>query len=200
LTIAIAHIPTSAVLQELADKAPVDQFTIRWLLRRLNRHGFGIVILLLAIVGMVPGISMLAALLLLIPAFEMIAGRARPIFPKRLADRPLPIQYLTSAVRRAVPVLRHVEKAIHPRSVVAPEIAKPIVGIAVALMAILLVTPIPMIQVIPASIIATIALAYIEDDGVLLAIGLGGALAVSATAVIAVWEMVVRVGWISKLF
>jgi hypothetical protein len=200
VTIAIAHIPTSAVLQDLADNAPAGQFTIRWLLRRLNRRGFGIVILLLAVVGMVPGISVLAALLLLIPALEMIAGRAGPIFPQRLADRPLPIHYLTNAVRRAVPVLRHVEKAIHPRWVVPPEIAKRIVGIVVVLMAILLITPIPMIQVIPASIIAIIALAYIEDDGVLLAIGVAAALAVFATAFIAIREVVLGVGWISKLF
>jgi hypothetical protein len=200
VTITIAHVPTSAVLQDLADNAPADQFTIRWLLWRLNRHGFGIVILLLAIVGMLPGICVLAALLLLIPAFEMIAGRARPIFPSRLADRPLPIQYLTSAVHRAVPVLRQVEKAVHPRWVVPPEIAKRIVGIAVVLMAILLVTPIPMIQVIPASIIATIALAYIEDDGVLLAIGVACALAVSATTFVAVREIVLGLGWISRLF
>ena len=98
-----AHVPTSVVLRDLSDHAPADQFTIRWLLERLNRHAFGIVILLLAFVGMVPGICVLAAILLLIPASEMIAGRVVPTFPRRLADRPFPTRYLTCAYRKSSP-------------------------------------------------------------------------------------------------
>jgi hypothetical protein len=198
--VTIAHVPTSVVLQDLLDHAPADQFTIRWLLERLNRHAFGIVILLLALVGMVPGICVLAAILLLIPASEMIAGRTVPTFPRRLADRPFSTRYLANAVRRANPVLLHVEKAIHPRWLIPPEIASRIVGVAVFLMAILLVAPIPMIQVFPASVIAIIALAHIENDGLLLAIGVVGVLAMSALAFMAIWEITLGAGWLSQLF
>jgi hypothetical protein len=200
VTIPSVHVPTSAVLQNLSDVTPAEQITIGWLLERLHRHAFGMVILLLGVVGMVPGICVLAAFLLLIPAFEMIAGCRVPTFTRRIADRPFPTRYLTNAVRRAVPVLRHVEKAIHPRWRISPEIAKRIVGIAVALMAVLLVTPIPMIQVIPASVIVTIALAYIEDDGLLLAIATLGAMAVSVAAFLAIREMALGAGWIGSLF
>jgi hypothetical protein len=134
--VTIAHVPTSVVLRDLSDHAPADQFTIRWLLQRLTRHAFGIVILLLALIGMVPGICVLAAILLLIPASEMIAGRIVPTFPRRLAGRPFPTRYLTSVVRRANPVLLHVEKAIHPRWRIPTEITNRIVGAFVILMAI----------------------------------------------------------------
>ena len=194
----LAHVPTSVVLQDLSDHAPVDRFTIRWLLERLSRRAFGIVILLLALVGMVPGVCVLAAILLLVPAVEMIAGRVAPTFPRGLADRPFPTRYLTNAVRRANPVLRHVEKAIQ-RWHIPTQIKNRIVGVVVILMAVLLVAPVPMIQVFPASVIATIALAYIEDDGLLLAIGLAGAAAMSAVALLAVWEIVLGAGWISRL-
>jgi hypothetical protein len=76
---------------------------------------FGIIILLLAIVGVVQGISNLAGLLLMIPAFQMIAGYAAPTFPRRLANRQLPTHRLVALVQRAVPVLRHLEKVVHPR-------------------------------------------------------------------------------------
>jgi hypothetical protein len=66
--------------------------------------------------------------------------------------------------------------------------------------AILLIAPVPMIQVLPASVIATIALAYIEDDGLLLAIGVMGAVAMSATAIITIWEIALGADWISRLF
>jgi len=197
--VTLAHVPTSVVLQDLSDRVPVDRFTIGWLLERLSRHAFGIVILLLALVGMVPGVCVLAAILLLVPAVEMIAGRVAPTFPRGLADRPFPTRYLTNAVRRANPVLRHVEKAIHPRWHIPTQIKNRIVGVVVILMAVLLVAPVPMIQVFPASVIATIALAYIEDDGLLLAIGLAGAAAMTAVALLAVWEIVLGAGWISRL-
>ncbi len=43
--------------------------------------------LMLAIVAIAPGISIVGGLLLLIPAFQMIAGRAAPVFPRWIADR-----------------------------------------------------------------------------------------------------------------
>jgi hypothetical protein len=149
---------------------------------------------------MVPGICVLAAILLLIPASEMIAGRVAPTFPRRLADRPFATRYLTAAVRRANSLLRHVEKAIHPRWGIPTEITNRIVGCVVILMAVLLVAPIPMIQVLPASVIATVALAHIEDDGLLLAIGVLCAVAMSAAAFAAIWELILGVDWISRLF
>jgi hypothetical protein len=46
--------------------------------------------LVLALVAIAPGLSIVAGLLLIIPAFEMIAGKAAPIFPNRIATHSLP--------------------------------------------------------------------------------------------------------------
>src|SRR5262245_48312697 len=97
-----AHISTSTVLQELVDNIPADQVTLEWLLDRLHKRSFGIVMLLLALIAMVPGISGLVGLVLAVPALQMIAGRVRPVFPRRIATRPLPARYLVRVVRRAV--------------------------------------------------------------------------------------------------
>jgi hypothetical protein len=59
---------------------------------RLQKQSFGLIMLLLAIVAIAPGISIVGGLLLLIPAFQMIAGRAAPVFPRRIADRALAYQ------------------------------------------------------------------------------------------------------------
>jgi hypothetical protein len=84
-----ARAPASAVLQGLLDDAPADQFTLVWLLGYLHRSSFGFMMLLLALVAMLPGISYIAGLLLAVPALEMIAGRVAPVFPRRIATRPL---------------------------------------------------------------------------------------------------------------
>jgi hypothetical protein len=52
-------IPASVVLQELDDAAPADQFTLGWLMGRLQKQSFGLIMLLLAIVAVAPGISVL---------------------------------------------------------------------------------------------------------------------------------------------
>jgi hypothetical protein len=193
------HISISTVLQDLSDQAPADQFTLRWLLGRLDSRAFGIVIFLLALVGMMPGVCVLAAVLLLIPAAEMIAGHPGPTFPRAIADHPFPTRHLINAVRRVVPLLGHFERAIHPRWQIPLEITKRAGGVVVLLMALLLVTPLPMIQVVPASVIAIVALAHIEDDGLLLTIALAFAVAVLAVAFVAIWQMVLGAEWISHL-
>ncbi|MGB7223338.1 MAG: exopolysaccharide biosynthesis protein, partial [Bradyrhizobium sp.] len=50
----------SAMLLELVDSLPVDHFTLEWLLGRLDRRSFGIVLLILSLAALVPGVSMLA--------------------------------------------------------------------------------------------------------------------------------------------
>jgi Exopolysaccharide synthesis, ExoD len=49
--------PASTVLQGLLDDAPADQFTLAWLLGHLHKRSFGFIMLLLALVAMLPGIS-----------------------------------------------------------------------------------------------------------------------------------------------
>ena len=88
----------------------------------------------------------------------------------------------------------------HPRWSTPPEATKRLVGIVVALLAItVVVSPIPLSSVVPALVIALISLAYLEEDGLLLLIGLSAAVIVLAIALVALWETVVGAEWISQL-
>ena len=104
-------IPASVVLQELDDAAPADQFTLGWLMGRLQKQSFGLIMLMLAIVAAAPGISVLGGLLLLIPAFQMIAGRSAPVFPRWIAIAPC---QPSAVVQRAMSVLKYLEKVEPP--------------------------------------------------------------------------------------
>jgi hypothetical protein len=184
------HAPASAVLQGLLNDAPADQFSLVWLLGQLHRRSFGFIMLLLALVAMLPGISYVAGLLLAVPALEMIGGRVAPVFPRGIATRPLPTRHLARTVRRAIPVLRYLERAIHPRWHTPLEVTKRVVGVVVLLLTVLLLlAPVPMIQVVPALVIVLISLAYLEEDGVLLSIALLIAVALLAVTGVAVWKM-----------
>ncbi len=105
----------SVVLQELHDVAPKGRFTLGWAMDRLHKQSFGLILLLLAIVAAAPRFCLVAGLLLMTSAFQMIVGRSAPFFPRSIADRPLPTRHLGIVVTRAIAVLRFLEETIHPR-------------------------------------------------------------------------------------
>jgi hypothetical protein len=196
-----AYIPTSVVLQQLHDEAPTDHFTLGWLMGSLRKRSFGIIMLLLALVAMAPGVSIVAGVLLMIPAFQMIAGQPAPVFPRRIAARPLPTRHLALLVQRAVPVLKYLETMIHPRWPTPLEATKRLVGTVVVILNTAVVfIPIPLGSVVPALVIALISLAYLEEDGLLLSIALLVAAIVLTVTFVAVWEMVLGARWISVLW
>jgi hypothetical protein len=189
------------LLQRLHDEAPKDHFTLGWLMSRMHKRSFGLIMLLLAVVAIAPGVSIVASLLLMIPAFQMIAGQNMPAFPRRIAVRPMPTRHLAALVQRAVPVLRYLEKLIHPRWPTPFDATKRLVGAIVAVLSIaMVITPIPFSNVVPAIVIALISLAYLEEDGLLLSIALLAGVIVLAAELVAVWETIRGAKWIVGLW
>jgi len=194
------HVPTSLVLQGLLDEAPADHFTLDWLISSLPERSFGIVMLLLAVLAMVPIGSIVPGLLLAILAAQMTAGRHGPVFPRRIAIYPLPTRHLVRIGRLAIQVLKYLERVIRPRWAPPFGATKRVIGIVVLLQAtMVLLAPLPLTNIPPAADIALISLAYIEEDGVLLAIALLAALILLAVASAAVWGAIVSAVWIGHL-
>lgn len=54
-----AFVPASVLLQRLHDEAPADHFTLGWLMSRMHKRSFGLIMLLLAVVAIAPGVSTL---------------------------------------------------------------------------------------------------------------------------------------------
>jgi hypothetical protein len=191
----------SDLLQRLHDGAPTDHFTLAWLMGTLHKRSYGAIMLICAVVAIAPGISIVAGVLLMIIAVQMIAGRASPAFPTSIALRPLPTRHLAALLQRAVPVLRYLERVIHPRWPTPHEATKRVVGIAVLILSIAVVfTPLPLSNIPPALVIALISLAYLEDDGLLLAVGLLLAAILVTIGSIAIWETVIGAKWLIGLW
>ena len=186
-------IPVTATLTDLVNNLPGEHFTIEWLLDRLDRRSFGIIMLVMALVAMVPGISLLIGPLLAIPAFEMILGRSGPSFPRRIATYPLRSSALAGIVKRALPLLATLERIVHPRWQISPGISRRAAGLAILALSGLFLAPLPLIQIVPALLVALIALAYLEEDGLLLCLSILGAVILLAVTTAAVWGAVL--GW-----
>ena len=168
-------VPASAILRGLRDQAPTGPFTLQWLMDNLHQQSFGMIMLILGIVAAAPGISLLAGILLLLASYQMMRGHSKLSFPNWIATRELPRRPVDAVVRRAIPILACIESAIYPRLATPPEATKRFVGSAIFILTMrLLLTPFPLSNILPAVLIAFISLAYLEQDGLLLLIGLLG--------------------------
>lgn len=192
--------PSSRVLEDLLDQAPTDYFTLGWLMSALHQRSFGIVMLFLGLLATAPIGSTVPALLLAAVAVQMIAGRHEPVFPRFIVARRLPTRHLFRLGGRAIPILRYLEKAVHPRWPTAFDAAKRFVGVMVLLLtAVLLLTPVPLSNIPPAILIALISLAYIEEDGMLLCLALLAGVVFIGIASAAVWGTIVGAVLISHI-
>jgi len=192
--------PSSRVLEYLLDQAPADYFTLGWLMASLHQRSFGIVMLFLGLLATVPVGSTVPGLMLGAVAAQMIAGRCEPAFPRFITTRRLPTRYLISLAGYAIPVLRYLEKAVHPRWPTAFETAKRFIGVTVLLLTVvLLLTPVPFSNIAPAVVTALISLAYIEEDGLLLCWALLAACVLIAATSAAVWGTIVSAGLITRM-
>jgi len=195
----LARTPTSAVLDGLLGEAPAGYVTLDWLMGRLGDRSFGIVLLLLATVGLLPGASAAAAVLLMVPAAQMVLARPTPAFPRRVGARRFEARRLAGLVRRVVPVLRWLERFIRPRWTTPFEATKRAVGGVVLFLAAGLLAPLPLSNIAPALAIMLIAFAYLEEDGILLCAALAAALVMLAAAAAFVWEAMGAAGWVPSL-
>jgi hypothetical protein len=195
-----AHVPTSEVLQALLDEAPPEHFTLDWLIGSLPDRSFGITMLLLAVLAMMPVGSMVPGLLLVILAAQMCAGRHGPVFPRMIAARPLPTRYLVRMGRQAILILRHLERVVRPRwPALFRTVMRAIGAVMLLLACLVLLAPLPLTNMPPAFVMALVALAYIEEDGALLAVALFLALIPLGLAAAAIWGAVIGAAAIGNM-
>jgi hypothetical protein len=61
---------------------------------------------------------------------------------------------------------------------------------------VLFLVPLPLIQIVPALLLALMSLAYLEEDGLLLCLSLVGAAILLAIAIAATWGTILGAAWI----
>jgi hypothetical protein len=163
----LAHTHTSAFIAELVAQAPKAPVDLDWLLGHLDKRSFGLLLLLLGLLVIVPGIASIASLIVLFPSVEMMLGRSRPTFPQFLSKHPFDFERFKRFAERVQPGLRAIENLSRPRWTLPHAAAGRLVGAMVFLLALSAIWPLPLVNVIPGAIIVLIAIAYLQEDGLL---------------------------------
>jgi hypothetical protein len=194
-----ARLPTSVVLDDLLKDATADHVTLSWVMARLEERSFGLVMLLLALIALVPGLSTFMGVLLMVPAVQMILARHSPVLPRFVAERRVQTRRLAALIARILPLLRRIETLIRPRWPTPFEATKRAVGAIILLLSLTLVGPIPLSHVIPSFAIMLVALAYLEEDGVMLCVALAVAMSSLAVTAATVWATVAGIEFLDRL-
>ncbi len=117
---------------------------------------------------MPPPIPLVCGLLLLLVAIQIAVGMSAPWLPRRLLGQSIKQSDVQRAVKRAVPILRKLERWSRPRlSVFETAIGMRGMGVALLALALALIVAAPLIGQIPLGLaVCLVGLGLVERDGI----------------------------------
>jgi hypothetical protein len=155
-----------------------SQVTLTQLLLLAEERIFGFLLVLLSLPSALPvpapGYSVPFGLLIFLLAFQLIRGAKSPWLPQRLANYPIELKQIQGVLKAGLPWLRRIEAISGPRLtyICTSLVGRTTIGIAIALMAISMMIPIPGTNTLPAIGIFITGFGLLEDDGAISLAGL----------------------------
>lgn len=153
------------------------QVTLASILELAGERVFGFLFVLLSLPSALPipapGYSIPFGVILFVLAVQLIWGAKVPWLPKRWLSRGIQLQRVQGFLKAGIPWLKRIEVLSKPRLtwVCTTPIGRVIIGIAISLMAISMLIPIPGTNTLPAIGIFVTGFGLLDDDG---AISLSG--------------------------
>jgi hypothetical protein len=190
------RVVTSELLEQLRRDVPDSCVTFGWLLDYVRARSPEVLVLFLAVPGLLPGVSLVIAVLLALFAFAILSANTHRALPAYIMSRQMPSRHLVQAIDRTVPVFQWAERFIRPRDAQLAQGLRPFAWLAILALSLTMLVPLPLANVIPALAIGLIAFASIEADGVLLAISMGAAVVSLAISAATVWALLGAAFWV----
>ena len=172
---------SSEILLDIANDKKLDgDLTFHRILEILGVRAFGIGLLFFALpsalpVSAIPGISFIFSLPVLLLAVQMIMSRKTIWLPKIVAKHTIHHKTICKIVHASSPYLKKAELLLKPRLLfMTSPIMERVNGTVIALLACLLMLPIPLSNFIFSSLIIMFSLGFIEKDGIFVIAGYVG--------------------------
>lgn len=153
------------------------QVTLQEILTLAGERTFGFLFVLLALPSALPvpapGYSVPFGIVMFLLAVQLIAGRTRPWMPEGWSHKQFGLVSVQKIVKAGTPWLRRLEAVSRPRLpfICTSLVGRTVLGIAIALMSISMMIPIPGTNTLPAMGIFVTGFGLLDDDGI---ISLGG--------------------------
>lgn len=182
------HQPLSEVLQEIAE-TPSERISLNELSARFGGRALGALLLvfgILCLLPLPPGATTIFGLPLLLLAPQLLVGLRAPWLPQKLRHRAVEMDQVRPNLPRVIRWLRRIESVSRPRlTFLFGPVGQRLIGLVCTVLAVVLILPIPLGNLLPAASVSVLALALIQRDGILALIGYGAALASASVLVLA---------------
>ena len=108
-------VPTSVYLSRMLDRAQAARVPVGWLMDELGERSFGLTLLVMAVIALLPGASAIVGLLIAWPAIQLMLGHEAAALPRAMARREVAVARLERVIAAIIPRLAWVERLIRPR-------------------------------------------------------------------------------------
>ena len=156
-------------IEQLADAAPEEGFSLREIFDHLAETAFGAVLFLLALPCCIPflyGVPQVVAVPMIALAVQMALGREEPWLPAGLAARKIDKKGLTQMARGGRKWLGWIEALVRPRlSAITGKRSERIIGAFLVFFCASILVPLPMTNTVPGFAVAVAAFGLMQKDG-----------------------------------
>ena len=195
--------PLSSVLEQLAEDGARERISVGDLLNALSDRALGALLFVFACpnaLPALPGTSMILGAPLVLLAAQL-AFKRKPWLPGFIARRSMARLDFQGLIARICPWLRRAETMLRPRaSAWALPPMEYLVGLVCLLLAIVVLLPIPLGNMLPALAISMLALGILERDGIWVLAGMTVAFASLGVVSGVVWGFVTAGLYLLKSF
>ncbi|PZO59253.1 MAG: hypothetical protein DCF15_04320 [Phormidesmis priestleyi] len=172
-------IPLHDALQEPSNEAisTKKEVTLNEILEIAGERTFGFLFVLLSLPSALPipapGYSTPFGIVMFLLAVQLIVGAEQPWLPEKFRRQGFERTTVQGFIRKGLPWLQRIETIARPRltSVCTSRTGRLVIGMAIALMSISMMIPIPLTNTLPAIGIFVTGFGLLDDDG---AISLAG--------------------------
>ena len=168
--------PLSAILHEIAER-DAETISIGELMECFGGRAMGALLLVFGLACLLPlppgGTTIFGAPLVLL-APQLMIGRAAPWVPRRLRERRLAIADLHRGLPRILKRLEMVEAVSRPRlAFLFRPLGESLIGLVCTVLALVLILPIPLGNILPAAAVSVLSLSLVQRDGYIALVGYG---------------------------
>ena len=163
----------SAILKQLVSKDGSQRLSLSEFTESAGARGFGLLIGILALPSALPvpavGYSVPFGFMILLLGLQMLSGRSRPWLPAWASALTIKRSTMEKILAFTDRAFHWLERFIHPRfSGFYRRMGLFLGGLVATLMGLLMLTPIPSTNTLPAIVVVFVALGLTEADGLLL--------------------------------
>ncbi|MBI1199010.1 MAG: exopolysaccharide biosynthesis protein [Phenylobacterium sp.] len=186
--------PLSAVLAEIAaHDAP--RISVAELTQKFGGRAIGALIFVFGLacfLPLPPGATTIFGAPLLLLAPQLVIGASAPWLPRRVKEQTVATADLATGLGRAIGWLRRIEAVSRPRlSILFGPVGERVIGVVCTALALVLILPIPLGNMLPALAVSVLSFSLIQRDGLIALVGYA-VTAASATVLVLAAHIVVR--------